>query len=220
MRHFWSAVDDERLDHLQEVLWFDEAKLAWERYWQNSLSSWNDEDYKIARDAELSSIWAEMVKQVVGMPVQKEWEDAQEKDRDAPSSTASKIKPKTRPIPGVADLETAVGALLLEHPAPPHTIAVSSGNLRLLERMCVLGSASREGSFVKFEAFVGALVDGGCTVQQHSGSAVTFRLGNRTVVVHRPHPDSKISPIMLKAIGKRVTKHFGWDDTTFTERAK
>ncbi|KAK5732357.1 hypothetical protein LTS12_027132 [Elasticomyces elasticus] len=123
MRHFWSAVDDERLDHLQEVLWFDEAKLAWERYWQNSLSSWSETDYKIARDAELSSIWAEMVKQdqyrvrndtnrrtVVGMPVQKEWEDAQEKDKEVPSSTASKVKPKTRPILGVADLETAVDA--------------------------------------------------------------------------------------------------------------
>ncbi|KAK5683135.1 hypothetical protein LTS10_004666 [Elasticomyces elasticus] len=233
MRHFWSAVDDERQDHLQEVLWFDEAKLVWEDYLESSLSSHNEADYTIARDAELSSIRAEMVKQdqhrvrndtnrrtVVGMPGQMEWEDAQEKDREAQSSTASKIKPKTRPIPDVADLEAAVDALLLEHLAPPHTIAVSSGNLRLLERMCLLGSASRESSFVKFEAFVGALVGGGCTVQQHSGSAVTFRLGNRSVVVHRPHPDSKISPIMLKAIGKRIVRHFGWDGTTFTERVK
>ncbi|KAK5726326.1 hypothetical protein LTR17_012855 [Elasticomyces elasticus] len=236
MRHFWSAVDDERLDHLQDVFWSEEEETGHSSYgyWMMLLSKYNKADYTTARDAELSSIRAEMEKQdqpsgvrkenhqrlLVELPVQLNWEHSPEKDRNAQSSAATKEKPKTRRDPNVTDTETPVDALIPEHQLSPHTITVASGNLRLLQRMCSPRLASRETSFVKFEALVALLVDLGCTIEQHSGSAVTFRLENRSVVVHRPHPESKFSPIMLKAIGKRVTKYFGWDDATFIARAK
>ncbi|KAK4895681.1 hypothetical protein LTR27_006162 [Elasticomyces elasticus] len=252
MHTFWSAVDDERLDHLQEVLWLDETRDEDPRWVNCSLSRDNGAEYTITRDAELNSIRTEMMKQgelahaphgkdqslitsssgqhrmrndnnqtvVVGVPVQLEWKHSQEEDSKAQSTTVTKEKPKTRRDANVTDTENPVDALIPEHQSSPHTITVASGNLRLLQRMCSPWLTSRETSLVKFEAFVALLVDLGCTVEQHSGSAVTFRRENRSVVVHRPHPDSNITPIMLKAIGKRVTKYFGWDDAIFMARAK
>ncbi|KAI4831317.1 hypothetical protein E4T45_10226 [Aureobasidium sp. EXF-8846] len=80
------------------------------------------------------------------------------------------------------------------------------------------GDSSR--SFT-WQHFLAAMTDAGFNILQSQGSAVTFKLeksqGVNTIVVHRPHPVATINPIMLRSIGKRITKWFGWHRETFVE---
>ena len=39
----------------------------------------------------------------------------------------------------------------------------------------------------------------------------------RSIVVHRPHPDPEMGPDVLRAIGRRCGKHFGWRREHFAE---
>lgn len=38
---------------------------------------------------------------------------------------------------------------------------------------------------------------------------------NGSIVLHKPHPDTTMDLIMIRSIGKRLTKWFGWDESTF-----
>lgn len=70
---------------------------------------------------------------------------------------------------------------------------------------------------------VGALVDAGFSAICRGGSAVTFKhklAVKGGIVFHRPHPDSKIAPSLLKGMGKRLTDWFGWSEDTFVGRSK
>ncbi|KAK3696022.1 hypothetical protein LTR37_018164 [Vermiconidia calcicola] len=80
---------------------------------------------------------------------------------------------------------------------------------------------------MKWQQFVIAMVDAGCTVTHVGGSAVSFdhvrntsngSLG--TIVFHKPHPDLNIDSKMLQIMGRRLKKWFGWDKETFVVRAK
>lgn len=58
----------------------------------------------------------------------------------------------------------------------------------------------------------------GFTARGCGGSAVAFEnenlgVGEHTrgkIAFHKPHPVSKIDPVMLHSWGKRMTKWFGW----------
>jgi HicA toxin of bacterial toxin-antitoxin, len=60
--------------------------------------------------------------------------------------------------------------------------------------------------------------DAGFTARSNGGSAVLFegnpKLGGK-IVFHKPHPIAKIDPIMLRSIGKRMAKWFGWSRELF-----
>jgi hypothetical protein len=52
--------------------------------------------------------------------------------------------------------------------------------------------------------------DAGFMASSMGGSAVAFtKEGEGRIVVHRPHPVSKIDQIMLQGWGKRMKKWFG-----------
>ena len=75
----------------------------------------------------------------------------------------------------------------------------------------------------RWEDFVAAMVDAGCSATHNGGSAVTFedeRYGKGSIVVHRPQPTPSLDPIMLRSIGKRLTRRLGWTEDTFAEREK
>jgi hypothetical protein len=56
---------------------------------------------------------------------------------------------------------------------------------------------------------------------QGSGWYIADTHGTRSkVVVHRPHKATGTHYIMLKDIGNRFRKHFGWDRDTFVLRTK
>lgn len=68
---------------------------------------------------------------------------------------------------------------------------------------------------VNWDNFVHAMIDVGFTTRCNGGSAVLFESSNQAepggkIVFHKPHPIAKIDPIMLRSMGKRMAKWFGW----------
>ena len=66
---------------------------------------------------------------------------------------------------------------------------------------------------VEWRNLVRAMVGVGFTAQHKGGSAVVFEHEetSRRIVFHKPHPDSNVHPKMLHAMGRRLSKWFGWD---------
>ncbi|KAJ3497994.1 hypothetical protein NLG97_g1472 [Lecanicillium saksenae] len=73
---------------------------------------------------------------------------------------------------------------------------------------------------ILWDRFVHAMADAGFTARNCGGSLVAFKHESHEgrIVFHRPHPDNKIDPIMLQAMGKRLTKWFGWERDLFVLR--
>lgn len=71
---------------------------------------------------------------------------------------------------------------------------------------------------VDWDSFVHAMTDVGFTARSNGGSAVLFerssQLGGK-IVFHKPHPIAKIDPVMLRSMGKRMGKWFGWSREVF-----
>jgi hypothetical protein len=105
------------------------------------------------------------------------------------------------------------------------SIAVHKDSLKLFYHMFPETHEESQRSFA-WQHFLSAMADAGMTVSQKHGSAVTFRSrtsekqGARSIVVHRPHPHSTINPVMLRAIGKRITRCFYWQRDTFVEQQR
>lgn len=73
----------------------------------------------------------------------------------------------------------------------------------------------------KWQHFVDVMMDAGFNVSQGSGSAVSFHhsCGKGRIVFHQPHPQPIIDPVMLRFMGRRMSRWFGWHRETFVERA-
>lgn len=77
----------------------------------------------------------------------------------------------------------------------------------------------------RWDVFCLAMADPNVGVVAHNnggGSAVQFEpsknskwAGKGKIVFHRPHPDDFIDPVMLRSMGKRLNKWFGWNEDTF-----
>ncbi|KAF7189785.1 hypothetical protein HII31_08892 [Pseudocercospora fuligena] len=143
-------------------------------------------------------------------------------EQAATTPELAKEKKKTRP------LEKDLAALhvvepvseLSSSPSPSPLIAVSKTALNVFERMFA-GNLLAKGN-IRWNDFEAALIGAGFSVMPNSGSAVMFKekSDRGSVVFHRPHPDPTIDPIMLRSMGKRLRKWFGFDRETFVEREK
>ncbi|KID83176.1 hypothetical protein MGU_09539 [Metarhizium guizhouense ARSEF 977] len=73
---------------------------------------------------------------------------------------------------------------------------------------------------VLWDRFVHAMVDAGFTARNNGGSQVSFKKldGEGKIVFHKPHPGAKIDPVMLRAMGQRMAKWFGWRRELFVLR--
>ncbi|KAK3671188.1 hypothetical protein LTR78_008989 [Recurvomyces mirabilis] len=146
---------------------------------------------------------------------------------DSPSTPVATPKEKVKTRPAVADTPSPAVADAPPQPsAPPiagNKVLVSSESLTLFDRMFDSLAASKHTACVAWEDFLAAMTDAGCGIEQKGGSAVAFWVAAKregTVIVHRPHPDPKINPIMLRDCGKKLTKYFGWDEDSFVLRSK
>jgi hypothetical protein len=75
---------------------------------------------------------------------------------------------------------------------------------------------------VTWTSFLQAMENIGFVATHHCGSAVSFEPRNRSewpfnewhskgsILFHRPHPGPKIHPVMLRAMGGRMRKRYGW----------
>lgn len=135
-----------------------------------------------------------------------------------------RVKLKTRPPE--ASHRTRPSKDSAENPGPETLateddtkLAVRTSSKEVLTRM--LSSYTPAAGGIDWEDLVAAMVDAGCSVTPTGGSVVTFRdetNGKGSIVFHRPHPHSVIEPIVLRSMGKRLRKWFGWEAETFVER--
>jgi len=80
-------------------------------------------------------------------------------------------------------------------------------------------TGSTTGS-VKWTHLVQALTDAGLVATQAPGSAVAFSNGAEGAInLHKPH-DPVVDSMMLRCMGKRLKKWFGWTGDRFVLRAK
>ena len=99
-------------------------------------------------------------------------------------------------------------------------IAVKQDSLGVISKMYptgVEGSAS-----VRWTQLVQALTDAGPTATQGAGSAVSFAGQRGSVTIHQPHDRDgpNVDAIMLRGLGRRFNKWFGWTSETFVLREK
>ncbi|KAK5715019.1 hypothetical protein LTR15_010435 [Elasticomyces elasticus] len=136
------------------------------------------------------------------------------------SNLEHKVKVKTRQA-AVADSSSSSEAddsrRSINSPVSRLTLQVRRGSKKVFEKMFpVPGAQLRD---VSWETFVAAMVDAGCSVRLNGGSMFTFKdikNSKASIVFHHRHPDSTVDPSMLKNMGRRLRKWFGWDEETFT----
>ena len=79
---------------------------------------------------------------------------------------------------------------------------------------------------VPWDRFVLAMDQVGFVARHNGGSAVLFEPNDNCkwypfggkIVFHRPHPDPTLMPLILKFMGKRMHKRFGWSVETFVSK--
>jgi hypothetical protein len=144
-----------------------------------------------------------------------------------------KLKNKTRPSEQSSSTETieeataAANALSIQDPPPPK-FRVKRRAYEMLKLMFPV-TAEEKAKGVEWDLFVLAMSDLGLSARNGGGSAVLFEnegLGEAEggtsggkIIFHKPHPGSKINPVMLHAFGKRLGKWFGWERERFETEA-
>lgn len=141
--------------------------------------------------------------------------------KKAPEPTAKiKSRPRTDPMTALADVTSLQRDLAerSEQPQPTLQVLVKKQNITVLRGMYADTDGNAKASF-SWQHFVTALIDTGFSAKEGSGSAVFFKhKDGQSIVFHRPHPDQTIHPIMLRSMGKRIAKWFGWNRVVFVER--
>ncbi|KAF8174613.1 hypothetical protein K438DRAFT_1848584 [Mycena galopus ATCC 62051] len=75
---------------------------------------------------------------------------------------------------------------------------------------------------IRWDAFEKAMKRIGFSVCQTAGSSVRFdppAKRARPITFHRPHPDSLLTPHLIKWIGARLNRNYGWTVSTFSQSA-
>ncbi|ORX99972.1 hypothetical protein BCR34DRAFT_576209 [Clohesyomyces aquaticus] len=131
----------------------------------------------------------------------------------------AKDKKKTRPQ-GATEKPKHGDDLAVES-IPPHEPELKPivSTKRALHVFSLMFSDSKEDASrsVIWNDFVQAMTDVGFSARNSGGSAVLFdhvHEGGK-IVFHRPHPVAEIDPIMLRSMGKRMAKWFGWSGERF-----
>ncbi|KAI5369222.1 putative HicA mRNA interferase family [Septoria linicola] len=135
-----------------------------------------------------------------------------------------KLKHKTRPAQAATADTSAVSPEINSTATLDtlqlRTVSVDSNALQTFEQM--YNATSDDQRDIKWDSFIAAMIDAGFSVSPSGGSVFTFTetSGRGRINFHRPHPDPSIDPIMLRSMGKRLKKWFGFGRETFVERKK
>lgn len=155
-------------------------------------------------------------------PVQNEWGS----NRTEPAGPSSKVKSKTRPVEQVRPLEDAKSAMpgIPADSGQDETLTKVHVKKRAYDMLTLMfpGTAEDSAKGIEWDSFVHAMSDMGFSARSGGGSAVVFEhqtsegnLAEGKIIFHKPHPNSKIDPIMLHSWGKRMSKWFGWHRELF-----
>jgi hypothetical protein len=129
---------------------------------------------------------------------------------------------KTRPVEQLGSTEAideGIADLAVDSEMKEHFIHMTARALDVFTLMFA-ANAEESAKSVEWNNFVHAMSDVGFTARNGGGSAVIFENllqvdGYSKIIFHKPHPTSKIDPIMLHSMGRRMTKWFGWHRDLF-----
>ena len=153
-------------------------------------------------------------------PIQTQW--GPEQKPDAPPvnvKTKQKTRPEERQPEPVSEPEDA----LSKEEAPPiPKIVVNKRTFDILTKMFP-ASAMEVSKPIPWDSFVLAMTDARFSAKPNSGSSVIFEKeqhdegekGHGKIIFHKPHPVAKIDHVMLRSMGRRMRKHFGWERDVF-----
>ena len=104
---------------------------------------------------------------------------------------------------------------------PTASLRLKNESLAIFQRMYRADPENIAGSTIRWQLFVQAMKDAGFRAEEAAGSAVSFRdTSGKSICFHRPHPDPVLTPIMLYATARRLTKWFGFSTESFVLREK
>ena len=148
--------------------------------------------------------------------------------------TQSPAKQKTRPAGGDCGVKVANGDehvlsqnTVLSNTTPSlYHLKASSDSWRVIEALFPQADNGIPTKNIRWGVFTSAMVDFGFTVEPNGGSVYTFsgdiwissdttERQKKNINVHRPHPDPELSPIVLRSIGRRFNRRFGWERAHF-----
>ena len=143
-------------------------------------------------------------------------------------STELKGKEKTRSTPATTGGSPDMIDVNSE-PSPaarPLTLPNRTKSLDTLRLLFPTATADLKG-MIQWSDFITTLSDLGFEAEHRGGSEWTFRsfdndilggdqtVGQRSIVIHQPHPDSKMGAVQLQRVGKRLWRRFGWSRDRF-----
>lgn len=137
-----------------------------------------------------------------------------------------KSKAKTRPVEGNSDvvqLDQAVEDLDLgsedEKELKTAPQQVTKRAYEMLKTMFPATAIEANSKGIEWINFVYAMSDMGFSARNAGGSVVSFSSQDasdkRRINFHKPHPGSKIDVVVLRSMGTRLTRHFGWKQGGF-----
>lgn len=144
-------------------------------------------------------------------------------------SLPREVKAKEKTRPEVSPAEPAprlpVAAAAANPPAPPiRTIEVRPSTRSVFRIMYDDGAGATEElpERVDWSDFTAAMVDAGFSVGPCGGSVFTFKQmqGGGRINFHRPHPHPSMDHVLLRTMGKRLQKWFGFERETFVVRGE
>ncbi|KAK4499654.1 hypothetical protein PRZ48_010172 [Zasmidium cellare] len=196
---YWSSIRDSAKDHMKDDVVARHLKADLDQKYQAELAK---ERQTVLDEVEARKI---VPKVVPGLQTPSSTEKVKPAEK--------KTKAKTRPEPPEQSLETST-------PSPKETVECSTTTARSVSATKrAIGvftkmfstEAAETGQSCEWIQFVHAMRDVGFSARNSTGSAVVFELKDQgKIIFHRPHPVAKIDPVMLKAMGKRMAKWFGW----------
>ena len=146
------------------------------------------------------------------------------------TSTEPKAKHKTRASPAtttesrdISDVHSEPSAV-----APPLPLPNRAKSLDTLRLLFPTITADLKGT-IQWSDFISTMSDLGFEAEHRGGSEWTFRCldpnildadqtvpqNRKSIVIHQPHPDTKMGAVQLQRVGKRLWRRFGWTRERF-----
>lgn len=94
-------------------------------------------------------------------------------------------------------------------------------SIQVLTRLFPASIEEYSAKPLDWRTFLTAMEDAGFMAINSGGSAVIFTKEKEgRIVFHRPHPVAKIEQVILQAMGRRMSKWFGWHRNIFVPVTK
>ena len=157
--------------------------------------------------------------------------------KDGPKEKV-KTRPEAPPIPADQPIEAPAVAEPEQGVKVPVYILKRRKSLKAVSLLFPSASDDVQGS-ISWEDFKAFMMDIGFSAEHRGGSEWTFKTtskptdepgveggktGNvvvkRSIVIHQPHPEPKMSAIKLQHIGRRFELRFGWERGDFSKEVE